>query len=420
MEVLLVDDFPAIVESLEKGIDWEKAGVSKVHTATSAKVAKLLLTNFPIDIMICDIEMPEESGLELVKWTREHVEGVEVVFLTSHAEFDYIKEAMHLGCFDYILQPVKFQEVVAVIEKLQEKIQRERHYQKMVKLTEKSVDQQNYILERLLREDSEGNHGETERITKDYMGLYQYIFEDSVVYQALIDIVHWKKLIHRKHPHEMVNILKNICIRLLDREKIHVAVTPCGTDQYWLLVFAERGSVTAVMWQQQMKDLYDFICSNMEFSIAVYYANNCTSENLLDTYHSMLQLREKNVGMESGKFSFSERETGSYSRHPAISDALRYIEGHMNQNLSRTEVADAINVSEEYFSRLFKQETGSTFKEYVLDMKMKQAKHLLDTTDLSVGIIASKVGYSNFSYFSQLFRTYEGMTPQEYRKGNRS
>ena len=63
MNVLLVDDLPAIVESLKNGVNWQKIGVKKVYCANSVKEAKLLLMNFSIDVLLCDIEMPEENGL---------------------------------------------------------------------------------------------------------------------------------------------------------------------------------------------------------------------------------------------------------------------------------------------------------------------------------------------------------------------
>ena len=116
MKVLIVDDLPAVVRSIENGVNWEKTEVEKVYTACSAKEAKLLLTNFPIDVMLCDIEMPEESGLELAEWAKKRDESLEIIFLTAHAEFDYIIKAMHMGGFDYILQPVKFETVEEVLE----------------------------------------------------------------------------------------------------------------------------------------------------------------------------------------------------------------------------------------------------------------------------------------------------------------
>ena len=65
MNVLIVDDQKAIVESLREGIRWEELGVEKVYTACSAREAKLVLVNFQVDVMLSDIEMPEEDGLEL-------------------------------------------------------------------------------------------------------------------------------------------------------------------------------------------------------------------------------------------------------------------------------------------------------------------------------------------------------------------
>lgn len=99
MNVLIVDDQKAIVESLREGIRWEELGVEKVYTACSAREAKLVLVNFPVDVMLSDIEMPEEDGLELCQWAKERLPALECIFLTSHADFPmrerrYVWEAL--------------------------------------------------------------------------------------------------------------------------------------------------------------------------------------------------------------------------------------------------------------------------------------------------------------------------------------
>ena len=81
-------------------------------------------------------------------------------------------------------------------------------------------------------------------------------------------------------------------------------------------------------------------------------------------------------------------------------------------------MAELVHLNEEYFSRLFRQETGDTFKDFMMMEKMKAAKKLLAETHLSVSIVASKVGYDNFSHFSKMFNKMTEMTPQEYRKDN--
>ena len=87
MNVLLVDDQKAIVESLKNGIQWGKLPVSQVYTACSAKEAKLVLRNFEVDVLVSDIEMPEENGLSLGRWAKEQFQEIECIFLTSHADF---------------------------------------------------------------------------------------------------------------------------------------------------------------------------------------------------------------------------------------------------------------------------------------------------------------------------------------------
>ena len=84
--------------------------------------------------------------------------------------------------------------------------------------------------------------------------------------------------------------------------------------------------------------------------------------------------------------------------------------------ISRREAAKYVFLNEDYFSRVFRKETGTGYKEYVLKQKMDYAKKLLGDTDMSVALIASKVGYENFTNFTQMFRKYTGTTPTEYRK----
>ncbi|MDO5425265.1 MAG: response regulator [Eubacteriales bacterium] len=104
------------------------------------------------------------------------------------------------------------------------------------------------------------------------------------------------------------------------------------------------------------------------------------------------------------------------TKEDGIQIALQYIHDNINQNISRKEVANLLYLNEEYFSRMFKAKVGLTFKDYVIQERMELAKKLLSSTNFSVGIIASKVGYDNFSYFSKIFKEMEHMTPLDYRQ----
>ena len=115
--LLIVDDEDLTVKRLQAAVDWESLGISQVYTAFSMVQAQKVFGAEQIDIMLCDIEMPAGSGLELLHWVREQGYPTINIFLTGHANFSYAKEALSLETMEYILKPVSFDEVKRVVGK---------------------------------------------------------------------------------------------------------------------------------------------------------------------------------------------------------------------------------------------------------------------------------------------------------------
>ncbi|SCK04203.1 Uncharacterized response regulatory protein SA0215 [uncultured Clostridium sp.] len=103
----------------------------------------------------------------------------------------------------------------------------------------------------------------------------------------------------------------------------------------------------------------------------------------------------------------------SYSS--AVRKAIKYMEEYYREAISLTEVADYVSLSSEYLSKIFKEETGVKFVVYLNNLRLKEAVNLLEQTNLKVYEIAEKVGYSNMSYFSTVFKKNFGKNPFEYR-----
>ena len=111
MTVLIVDDQPDVVRGEEQGINWTSLGVDRILSAYSVPEAEKLLLSEPVSVLLCDIEMPPRSGLELLELIRERKLPTRCIFLSAHAEFTYAQEAVRLGGGDNILQPAPYSEI---------------------------------------------------------------------------------------------------------------------------------------------------------------------------------------------------------------------------------------------------------------------------------------------------------------------
>lgn len=114
-------------------------------------------------------------------------------------------------------------------------------------------------------------------------------------------------------------------------------------------------------------------------------------------------------------FDLAKSKLENTARKP-IRLATAYINEHLDDQISLSDVAGRLFLSPGYFAQLFKKETGKSFTEYVADCKKEQAKEMLKLTNLSIQEISLRVGFSDQRYFSRWFKSHVGITPSEYRQ----
>jgi AraC-like DNA-binding protein len=98
-----------------------------------------------------------------------------------------------------------------------------------------------------------------------------------------------------------------------------------------------------------------------------------------------------------------------------VRQAIEYIETYYAHPLNLDEVAKAAAVSRFYLSRLFREKTGFSFRQYLNFVRIQEAKRLLRDEDTSIVDIYDAVGFNSSSYFAKVFREQENVTPSEYR-----
>jgi AraC family transcriptional activator of pobA len=162
-------------------------------------------------------------------------------------------------------------------------------------------------------------------------------------------------------------------------------------------------------------------------------SDSLVSEIRSSIKHLILEFQEKKLGYELIIKSELFRIFGIMIRHSQelhikgklrnknhktlepIVDLLNYLEQNFNSHITVEECSKMVNMSPNYFCRLFKKITGKTLTEYVNILRVNKATMLLKETNCSVTEIATKVGFGSITYFGRVFRKYKNHPPSFYR-----
>ena len=91
------------------------------------------------------------------------------------------------------------------------------------------------------------------------------------------------------------------------------------------------------------------------------------------------------------------------------------IQENYNKDISLDDVSGIVNISPYYFSKIFKEETGENFIEYLTRIRIEKAKEFLVQPDVSIKEAGIRSGYTDPNYFSRIFKKQTDITPSEYK-----
>lgn len=124
--VVVIDDKPIIRRSIVQTIEWEALGCEVVGQAGDGNEGLQLLGELHPDIVITDIHMPGLNGLQLAEWMNAHLPASKAILITGYQEFEFAKQAVRLGVFDFIVKPFQNTELSRVIQSAVGKLDEER------------------------------------------------------------------------------------------------------------------------------------------------------------------------------------------------------------------------------------------------------------------------------------------------------
>jgi two-component system, response regulator YesN len=264
LKVLIVEDEDIIRRGLLFSIDWTSMGCVVVGDADNGDDgAKKILECSP-DIVITDIKMPGHDGFEML----ERVEGLcdfETVILTSHADFEYARKAIRSKVFDYLLKPVDEEQLKAIINRIDNRLNEKKTYSQIRKNVH-DVDDLKIIDIEFYKQHSKNLSRYTLLVIDYIINNYKAkISIDDVARKLYVSPGYLRRVFKEETTHTFNDFLnqyriqKSIELLLSGEHKVYVIADMLGFSdyKYFFQVF-----------KQYMK------CSPLEFLKSDYYINH--------------------------------------------------------------------------------------------------------------------------------------------------
>ncbi|MFS0724306.1 response regulator [Paenibacillus sp. 1P07SE] len=268
--LLLVDDEVHAIEGVKSDLDMARLGIAGLYTAHNMKQAKAVIESKPVDIMLCDIEMPQGSGLELLSWVKAYHPHLITIFLTSHADFKYAKEAIQLGSLDYLLKPVLADELEQVLLRAQGMLEHNSEMSRNQRSHQLWMKHRSLVIERFWNDlISHTIPSHPEAIRKHAEDHQLPIMEDAVFIPLLISVKQWDKPLSRRDEKIMEYALKNTAEELI-----------AGNQMNGVFFFVDRGTMLGIfaadVWDDDIREWLMANCNRyLEVCQSLLYCHVC-------------------------------------------------------------------------------------------------------------------------------------------------
>jgi two-component system, response regulator YesN len=440
--LLIADDEPLEREGLEWIVQRMIPGVFQVIHAGNGREAIELAEEHRPHIVMMDINMPGIQGLAAIRELKERLPETKFVMVTAYDYFAYAKEALSLGVKEYIVKPAKREQVVHTLQQLVKELEQEKR-----KRTEE-LELRHRVSQLLpLVENELALMFMVDQITET--GAEQLAdWLDFPLDAGCAVVVAFPDPMPAEDKKRMYDTIRAFakaygvqCIvsALIDRHiTICLSKTPEVEEERWRQEVLRYGEQLCLLAERQQGYSLSVGIGSTERGVkglrqsyfeavfaSGYYEEGgrvCQFAELKQGTGepaSALTRASANPGAEQGSYVMAAlqriREEREQQTLSVLDRAKSYIEERFTEEVSLEEVADYVHLNPHYFSKIFKQQMGDTFIDFVTGLRIDKAKALIAADRLSLKEVCYEVGYKDPNYFSRVFKKVTGVTPTEYR-----
>ncbi|TCT16246.1 two-component system response regulator YesN [Natranaerovirga pectinivora] len=392
-KLLIADDEALEREALKYFVTQSELEISSIiESATGTETVKKVLLEKP-DIILLDINMPGLNGLEALERIQVANDKTKVIFSTAYNYFEYAIKALQLGAMDFMVKPVKQEQVITILNKAIDQLDGEKEKKSQNLKINEMIE---YMGKKIVRELICGN-----------------ITEDVLFYLEAMNIgldSSGNCFFIRLEEEFRVSEQKRVVITL----KKEFENIGCKTLLNW-----KNNTLTILMFNQKdiSNDLIDTVMKKLLFTVLKKH-NLVYSIGIGLPFEEISQIEESYNYARStiGDLPVQEIEKEQeYDGPTGVKEICEFIEENYNSKINLDDIANAAGFSKYHISRIFKQHMGTTIIDYLTQKRINKARELLKEGNYSIKQISSMVGYSDPNYFTWTFKKIEGVSPVKYR-----
>lgn len=391
--IMIIDDEPLIRRGLESMIPWDRLQCRLLGQASNGEDGLARIRSLGPDIVFTDIRMPKLDGLAMIQESLKEPSPPLFIVLSGYSDFDLVRAAMRLGAIDYLMKlELEELELIRVITEAKKRLSTSgtAGYS-----TPAPSDYKKSFIGRLLQGGTNDGTCRTELPDPQILREGSSFRLLCLKFPPSTDIL--------KHSGDWsLNFVFTICREHIPRDiQIYEYQLDCET----LILYLEYqdivpDSVLEGKCELIIQDIRRYL--NQKISIGIS-SGHCSIQHLPKAYREAVQDIEL----------CSRQYMGEIYRNK-VKKAVQYIRENRFQRITLNDVAQRLDITPSYLSKIFKKVTEQSFSDYVAGIKIEEAKKLLLQDNNRIYEVSAMVGYDDPYYFSKVFKRVTQMTPSEY------